>query len=265
MTDLASVAKNFPQSAYSGLQKLLQQEWQIVQRVRKDTDMDFSKVERAISQSFLPALFSNAYDDDDPRRRLASLLVKHASLALPNPTESAESNYDASTLACSHLVAALKGVEVFSSSNHLAVIGEVRIELQPCKDAKHDSILASIVSTLSCGNRRTILRGQETGQWLLVMPSMVNGTQLLAQEYQDALLLCYARSPADLQSHCDGCRQKFSVRHALGCKKGGLVISFATNPVSIQVAPLNQCRNWTQISPSSATLTRTEAETKEMF
>jgi hypothetical protein len=119
----------------------------------------------------------------------------------------------------------LKGIKVFCSLDHLAVIREVRIELQPRKDAKHDSILESIVSTLSCNNRRTILLGQETGQWLLVMPSVVNGTQLLAHEYQDALLLCYARSPADLQSHCDGCGQKFSVRHALGCKKGGLVIS----------------------------------------
>jgi hypothetical protein len=63
-------------------------------------------------------------------------------------------------------VAALKGVETFHSSDHLAIIREVRIELQPRKDAKNDSTLTSIVLTLSCDNRRTILRGQETGQWL---------------------------------------------------------------------------------------------------
>jgi hypothetical protein len=80
-------------------------------------------------------------------------------------------------------VAALKGVEVFRSSDQLAVIREVRIELQPHKDVIHDSTLASIASNLSCNNRRTILRGQETGQWLSVMPSVVNGTQLSAQEY----------------------------------------------------------------------------------
>jgi hypothetical protein len=49
VTDLASVMKNFPQSAYSGLQKLLQQEWQFVQRVRKDFGMEFTNVERAIA------------------------------------------------------------------------------------------------------------------------------------------------------------------------------------------------------------------------
>jgi hypothetical protein len=50
-------------------------------------------------------------------------------------------------------------------------------------------------------------------QWLSVLPSTVNGTELLAQEYRDALL-CQRRSPADLQSHCDGCGQKLSIRHA---------------------------------------------------
>jgi len=56
------------------------------------------------------------------------------------------------------------------------------------------------------------------------LPSTVNGTELSAQEYRDAILLRYGRAPGDLPSHCDGCGQKFDVRHALECKKGGLVI-----------------------------------------
>jgi hypothetical protein len=63
------------------------------------------------------------------------------------------------------------------------------------------------------------------GQWLSVVPSLVNGTELSAQEFHDSLHLHYMRSPADLPTHCDGCSQKFSVCHALECKKGGLVIS----------------------------------------
>jgi predicted transcriptional regulator len=57
------------------------------------------------------------------------------------------------------------------------------------------------------------------------MPSSVNGTELSAQEYRDAFLLRYGRCPGDLPPHCDGCGQKFNVRHALECKKGGNVIS----------------------------------------
>jgi hypothetical protein len=59
----------------------------------------------------------------------------------------------------------------------------------------------------------------------LVLPSTLNGTEISATEFRDALLLRYARYPPDLPSHCDGCLQKFSVRHALECKTGNLVIS----------------------------------------
>jgi hypothetical protein len=51
---------------------------------------------------------------------------------------------------------------------------------------------------MSCDNRRKILRGKETGQWLLVLPLADNGTELSAQEFRDALLLRYARYPPDL-------------------------------------------------------------------
>jgi hypothetical protein len=64
----------------------------------------------------------------------------------------------------------------------------------------------------------------ETGQWLSILPSTINGTKLSAQEFRDALLLQYAHSPGDLPSHCDSCDATFSVRHALECKTGGLII-----------------------------------------
>ena len=70
----------------------------------------------------------------------------------------------------------------------------------------------------------TILRGKDTSGWLYVLPSTVSGTELSAQEFRDSILLRYARSPPDLPSQCDGCNAVFSIRHALECKKGGLVI-----------------------------------------
>jgi hypothetical protein len=82
VAELAVVAKNFPQSAYSSLQKSLQQEWHFVQRVKEGVGEEFTDIEEAISQTFLPALFGNEYDDDDPCRKLACLLVKHAGLAI---------------------------------------------------------------------------------------------------------------------------------------------------------------------------------------
>jgi hypothetical protein len=174
---------------------------------------------------------------DDPRPRLAGLPVKHAGMALPDPIASAKSNYEASTLVNVHLLAALKGNEEFHSADHKAISREVRSELKVRKKAKDDSELKSILSKVQCDLRRTILRGKATGQWISVMPSTVNGTVLSAQEYRDAFLLRYGRCPGDLQPHCDGCGQKFSVRHALECKTGGNVIS-RHNEIRDEVADL---------------------------
>jgi hypothetical protein len=182
------VAKNFPQSAYSGLQKSLQQEWQFVQRVKEGVGEEFTDIERAISQTFLAALFGDEYDDDDPRRKVVCLPVKHAGLAIPDPTTSAKSNFESSILICSHLLATLRGVDEFRSSDHVATIQECKAELHIHKQEECDLALHSIASTLSCDNRRTILRGKETGQWLSILPSTVNGTMLLAQDYRHSLL-----------------------------------------------------------------------------
>jgi hypothetical protein len=122
-------------------------------------------------------------------------------------------------------LAAFRKSDPFRTTDHLAVIHAVKDELKSRHQETYSSELTSIVSKLSRDDSRTILRGKETGQWLSAVPSTVNGTELAQQEFRDALLLRYAKSPGDLQSHCDGCGAKFSVRHGLECKKGGLVIS----------------------------------------
>ena len=58
---------------------------------------------------------------------------------------------------------------------------------------------------------------------MMVQPSTVNGEELSAQEWQDALFLIYGIDPPDLHKLCDGRNSDFSICHPLGCKKGGLV------------------------------------------
>jgi hypothetical protein len=113
-------------------------------------------------------------------------------------------------------------VDVFRSTYHLKVIQEVKAKLKLRNAAKSESSLNNLASKMSCDNRMTILRGKETGQWLSVLPSTVNGTELSAQDFRDALLVLRY---ADLPIQCNGCQQKFSALHALECKRGGLIIS----------------------------------------
>jgi hypothetical protein len=135
VVELASAAKvYYPQAAFAGLRISLQQEWQFVQRFIKEIGGKFTEIEKEISQAFLPALFGDVLDEDDPRQALASLPVKHAGLAIPNPVRSSDMNYEASILASSHLVASVRGVEKFHSADHLAVIRNVRNELKSCHE-----------------------------------------------------------------------------------------------------------------------------------
>jgi hypothetical protein len=66
--DLSMAATKYPQSAYTGLQKSLQNEWQFVQRVKPGIGEHFQGVKKALATQFLPALFgeSLATDDIDP-------------------------------------------------------------------------------------------------------------------------------------------------------------------------------------------------------
>jgi hypothetical protein len=206
VTDPTSVTQAFPQAAYSGLQKILQQEWQFVQRVTKGIGPEFASIRKTLAKTFLPALFGDEYDNSDTRCALAGLPVKWAGLAIPDPTTSAQPNYKASILLYSHIMAAFRGVDVFQLTDHLKVVREVKAKLKLRNAAKSESSLNDLASKMSSNNRRTILRGKETGQWLPVLPLTVNGTELSAQEFRDALLLLYARCPPDLPIRCDGCQ-----------------------------------------------------------
>ena len=54
---LAGVSRNHPQSTYAGLQKSLQKEWALVQRVTPGIRYDFGTVEKALQETFVPDLF----------------------------------------------------------------------------------------------------------------------------------------------------------------------------------------------------------------
>ena len=109
---LAGVAHKHPQSAYSGLQKSLQQEWDFVQRVTPGVGAAFGPVEEAFREVFVPALFRGLLEGL-PTRENTCLLVKQAGLDLPDPVKTAPENWTASCVIIGHLVAALRGQVVF--------------------------------------------------------------------------------------------------------------------------------------------------------
>ena len=88
---LDGVARKHPQSAYTGLQKLLQQEWAFVQRVTPGIREEFGPAEEEIAKAFLPTLFKGI-GDGALGRKITRLTVKQAGMDLPIPTRMAPEN-----------------------------------------------------------------------------------------------------------------------------------------------------------------------------
>ena len=114
---LAGIAHNYPKSAYAGLQKSLQQEWDFVKRVTPRVGEAFSQVEEDLREIFVPALF-RGLSEGLPTRENTRLPVKQAGLALPDPVQTAPENWTASCVITGHLVAALRGQVVFRTAEH---------------------------------------------------------------------------------------------------------------------------------------------------
>eukprot|EP00978_Attheya_sp_CCMP212_P007142 scaffold16612_cov35-Attheya_sp.AAC.3 len=72
---IAKVAPQFPQTAYAGILKSLQHEWQFVQRVIDEIGGEFSEVKAALTEVFLPALFGETTPTGSHLRKIASKSV----------------------------------------------------------------------------------------------------------------------------------------------------------------------------------------------
>ena len=121
---LAGVSRKHPQSAYSGLQKSLQQEWAFIQRVNPGIGDAFVPAEQALWETFLPAIFQGL-GEGAPGRGVTHLPMKLAGLALLDLTKTSPENYTASYVITGHLVAALRGQVEFRTADHYSTHDQI--------------------------------------------------------------------------------------------------------------------------------------------
>ena len=82
---LAAVARRYPQTAYAGLSKSLQSEWQYLQRVTPGIAQAFAPLEEAIAKVFLPALLDSSIEEAAKLRPLLALPTRMGGLGIPDP------------------------------------------------------------------------------------------------------------------------------------------------------------------------------------
>jgi len=93
---LANVAPRFLQTAYAGLAKSLQLEWQYLQRVVPDVGAALVPLEDMITTTFLPALIAELEAEIRRLHETTTLPVRYAGLGVPNPGKTARQNHEAS-------------------------------------------------------------------------------------------------------------------------------------------------------------------------
>ena len=220
---LAKYAGKYPQTAFAGLTKSLQQEWQYVQRVTPGVGAFFQPVEDAIVEKFLPALFGLTASAVRDFRPLLTLPAREGGLGIPNPTESADLSFTSSSNIVEELADALRNNDTsFDVGDFLQDVRRRRQNWKGERLSRHSRLRSELLLHMDPPSARRLARSRVTGAWLTTMPSALNGTDLTSEEFRDSLLLRFGLTPTGLTSRC-ACGEPFSVDHALSCKRGGLI------------------------------------------
>jgi hypothetical protein len=221
---LSKVARRYPQTAYAGFTKSLQAEWQYVQRVTPNLTQAFAPLEMAISQVFLPALLNSSIEEAATLRPLIALPVRHGGLGILDPTATTAHCYSASTNITSLLTESLIHGTPLCALEHRKTAASGRLEAKDHLRQTHDHNLATIIATATSTDKRRIKRSATTGAWLTTLPNTLNGSDLSADEFRDGVRLRLGLQPTALPPRCDGCDERFTIDHAMSCRKGGLIL-----------------------------------------
>ena len=86
--------------------------------------------------------------------------------------------------------------------------------------------MGELLNELPADQVRAVKRIKEGSlpAWLTASPIAAENFDLSEVEFRDALSVRNNKNLIALPTFCDGCQSPFTLRHALACKKGGLLI-----------------------------------------
>ena len=92
-------------------------------------------------------------------------------------------------------------------------------------EEKHEELLGELLNELPADQVRAvkIINEGSLSAWLTALPIAAENFDLSEVEFRDALSVRYNKNLITSPTFCDGCQSPFTLRHALACKKGGLL------------------------------------------
>ena len=101
-------------------------------------------------------------------------------IALPDLTQTAGANWTTSCVITGRLIARLRGMAKFRSGNHTLLMREGKDKIQRRHAEETETALGEARADTLNPDAQRLRRIQRTGAWLLVPPSIINGSELRA-------------------------------------------------------------------------------------
>lgn len=218
---LASVAGSQPHAAYAAFVHGTKHKWSYLCRTVPNCGHLLQPLEEAIQQKLIPAI-SGRLPCSSTERDLLALPTKMGGLDLPNPTATAENEFESSKQVTATLVQSIIRQSA-SFDNDPTQKNPAVNELKKKKNERIKHEAERVYDHLDASKMRLVECAIEPGAstWLNALPIEEHGFLLSKGAFRDALCLRYGWPIAGVSSQC-ACGAAFSVDHAMICHKGGL-------------------------------------------
>ena len=175
-------------------------------------------------EKFLPALLRTS-SISSMKRLLFCLPARKGGLGLCNPTSLADESYNTSREAVTVLYDAIVDQHGFSHEDHRKQMSRSRKKHHQIMEEKHEELFGELLNELPPDQVRAVKRINEgsLSAWLTALAIAAENFDLSEVEFRDALSVRYNKNLIASPTFCDGCQSPFTLRHALACKKGGLL------------------------------------------
>ena len=222
LRSLTEIAKFEPQCAYACLTKGLLSKLTYVMRTIPEIQHHLQRIDNIILTEFLPTLFGGK-QISDLERRIMALPVRLGGLGIPILAEITGQEYSNSKFASSDLVNSIISQDnAWNYNNENGKCKKKRIHL--AKRSHQQDQWRSLREKMSNDQRKLNDLACEDGAslWLTTIPLEDEGYSLTKQQFRDLVSLRYGWQLSRMPEKCE-CGSRFTVDHALSCKKGGFI------------------------------------------
>ena len=220
--EIAEIAKDEPQIAYSAFTKAICMRWCFLQRTVPDIKDYFVPLEEVIRDKLIPGIVGREVTDLE--RKLISLPVRLGGMGIQDPTATAQIEFRNSSIITRNLTELIMSQETNLENYNPERMKQVINQLKNEKEERRIERLQEVMGAVDEKLKRSIeLAGEKgAGAWLTALPLQSMGYVLNKQQFRDAICLRYGWKIPHTPLYC-GCKKKNSVDHTLNCKLGGYV------------------------------------------